>query len=184
MTTSKFDANYLSPDTNGKSANLVGSLAQTYNVGDQLVLYYNSQANGVVSFIGQDGTLDNILDVAIAIVNVKEVDGSTIKTSQANFSNELCSIYKFIFKNQADNNILNVGSVRISSENNVLIYSLVPWTTGQSRYYCPVDINSSSALSTVYASLHFEADADDKINFIVIDSNDSGVWSMYFSAAN
>jgi len=63
-TKNKMDANPLYPDQDGASAVLTGTLAESYDAGDELVLCYNSNNSGLFRYEGQKGTLSTVADNA------------------------------------------------------------------------------------------------------------------------
>ncbi len=166
-TTSSLDTDYLSPDADGATANLKGSLSGTYSKGDNLKLLYNTTSQGIADYTHQDGTLANVVDAATATVKIASVDGESFTTRTAYFEN-LQSIFKFTFKDE-DDNIINVKSLTILSENNKLqsTYNVVEETAN----YGGISVVCSTSQSTVYAALRFTSNPSEMILFSVIDEN-------------
>jgi hypothetical protein len=166
-TTSTLDTDYLSPDADGTTANLKGSLSGTYSVGDNLKLLYNTTSEGVADYTNQDGTLENVVDAATATVKVQTADAESFTTRTAYFEN-LQSIFKFTFKDE-DNNIINVKSLTILSENNKLqsSFNLVE----EAVTYGGINVTCNTAQSTVYVALRFTSNPSEMILFSVMDEN-------------
>ncbi len=166
-TTSSLDTEYLSPDADGATSNLKGSLAGSYSKGDNLNLLYNTTSEGIVDYMNQDGTLENVVDAATATVKISSVDGDSFTTRTAYFEN-LQSIFKFTFKDP-DNNIVKVKSLTILSENNKLQseYNLLD----EAVTYGGINVICNTAQSTVYVALRFTSNPSEMIVFSVIDEN-------------
>lgn len=165
--TSTLDADYLSPDADGATANLKGSLSGTYSAGNSLKLLYNTTSEGIADYTNQDGTLENVIDAATATVKISSVDGDSFTTRTAYFEN-LQSIFKFTFKDP-DNNIVKVKSLTILSENNKLQseYNLLD----EAVTYGGINVICNTAQSTVYVALRFTSNPSEMILFSVIDEN-------------
>ena len=135
--------NGLSPDADGKKANLVGNLTfskfdnNTYQptevspeVGD--VLYLGYKGNGVFysrNFSNEWESDD--ADFAVATVKITAINDGLITTEPATFVNQQ-SIYKISFTGLASNVLIK--KVIIHSDHNVLVSSYYPnqgeWATG------------------------------------------------------
>jgi len=166
-TTSTLDTDYLSPDADGATANLKGSLSGTYSAGNSLKLLYNTTSEGIADYTNQDGTLENVVDAATATVKIASVDGDSFTTRTAYFEN-LQSIFKFTFKDE-DNNIINVKSLTILSENNKIqsTYNLIE----EAVTYGGINVTCNTAQSTVYVALRFTSNPSEMILFSVMDEN-------------
>lgn len=166
-TTSHLDTEYLSPEVDGTTSNLKGSLSGTYSKGDNLKLLYNTTSEGIADYTNQDGTLENVVDAATATVKIASVEGDSFTTRTAYFDN-LQSIFKFTFKDQ-DNNPVKVKWLNILSEYNKLqsSYNLIEDTVT----YGGVGVVCNKALSTVYLALRFTSNPSEIIVFSVIDEN-------------
>ena len=96
------DANYLSPETNGSSVTISGTLAGNYEVGDELTLRYGSDEwfDGHFDYEDQTGTFETVRDFATATVSVTAVDAVNHKLTlgNAHFTNPY-SIYRFTLVN-------------------------------------------------------------------------------------
>ena len=165
--TSTLDADYLSPDADGATANLKGSLSGTYSAGNSLKLLYNTTSEGIADYTNQDGTLENVVDAATATVKVQTADAESFTTRTAYFEN-LQSIFKFTFKDP-DDNVINVRFVSIVSENNKLqsSYDIL----NETPTYGSVSIANKTTQTTVYVALRFTSNPSETILFSVVDEN-------------
>ncbi len=166
-TTSTLDTDYLSPDADGTTANLKGSLSGTYSAGNSLKLLYNTTSEGIADYTNQDGTLENVVDAATATVKVQTADAESFTTRTAYFEN-LQSIFKFTFKDE-DNNIVKVKSLTIMSEKNLLQqkYNVLDETVT----YGPIKIFNNQSQSCIYTALRFTSNPSELIVFTIIDEN-------------
>ena len=131
---------FLNPDTNAKTANLVGELSFTKydeekwsygeeiapEVGDQLMLLYNT--NDIGFYYNRDYTgynyRNNSCDYALAIVEITSIEDGVIKTSVASFEN-LQSIYRINFTGIEDG--VKIKKIEIKSEKNRLVENYYPF---------------------------------------------------------
>ncbi len=164
--TSTLDTEYLSPDADGATANLKGSLAGTYSKGDNLKLLYNTTSEGIADYTNQDGTLENVVDAATATVKISSVDGDSFTTRTAYFEN-LQSIFKFTFKE--GEKVLKVKDIIIGSSDNKLLQRFD--VISDEPTYGSLRLSNSTALSTIYVALRFSRNPSDRIGFTVIDEN-------------
>ncbi len=164
--TSVLDTDYLYPDTNGATTNLIGTLSGTYSKGDNLILLYNTTSEGIADYTHQDGSLETVVDAATASVKISSVDGNAFTTRTAYFEN-IQSVFKFTFKD--GERPLKVKDVIVGSSNNKLIqqYDIII----DEVTYGSIRLSNNSALSTVYASLCFSNNPSDIIGFTVIDED-------------
>ena len=164
---STLDTKHLSPDSDGTTANLNGSLSGAYLKGDILKLLYNTTSEGIADYTNQNGTLENVVDAATATVKITSVDGDNFTTSKAYFEN-LQSIFRFTFKDTY-NNPVKVKKLTILSENNNLqkSYNVIDET----MTYGGVSVICDTAQSTVYVSCRFANNPSEMILFSVIDEN-------------
>ena len=161
------DVNVLHPSANAASANFDGTLAGTYNVGNNLKILYNTNVSGVADYSSQNGTLAGVVDAGVASVDVTDISGGTITTGTASISN-LQSIFKFQFKNGGVGDPLTIKFVRITSVGNNLQYEYNAVT--ETASYGPIDVTNTSGITTVYVALRFDAAPSDPIIFQVVDS--------------
>ena len=137
---SMYSRNPINPDSDGKSANLVGQLAFEFegtpitpNVGDELkLLYKTTYFNYSRDFNNQ---WDQEPDYAVATVTITAISDGKIMTSAANFQN-----YQSIFKI----NFTGIGSgvkikkVMIQSDKNKLVSSYSVSSPNQNDQFGPV----------------------------------------------
>jgi len=137
---SMYSRNPINPDSDGKSANLVGQLAFEFegtpitpNVGDELkLLYKTTYFNYSRDFNNQR---DQEPDYAVATVTITAISDGKIMTSAANFQN-----YQSIFKI----NFTGIGSgvkikkVMIQSDKNKLVSSYSVSSPNQNGQFGPV----------------------------------------------
>ena len=137
---SMYSRNPINPDSDGKSANLVGQLAFEFegtpitpNVGDELkLLYKTTYFNYSRDFNNQ---WDQEPDYAVATVTITAISDGKIMTSAANFQN-----YQSIFKI----NFTGIGSgvkikkVMIQSDKNKLVSSYSVSSPYQNDHFGPV----------------------------------------------
>lgn len=124
-------ATNLRPDENGKKVNLIGELAfavynsqtSTYSpvtpeIGDELMLFYNSTQNIYYNIQG-----NSIADYAIAKVKITSINDGVITTGPSSFQNPQ-SIYKINFTGLAST--LKIKNVLIQSAQKKLVWSYQP----------------------------------------------------------
>ena len=165
------DSKTLTPDANAASANLVGELTESnYRQNNILWLFYNVTSGSYTDYTSQDGTLETVVDAAVATgdasAHVIEKTEETMTISSVSFSN-IQSIFKFTFKHNGST--LNVKSVHIVSGGNNLVQKYT--NTDASEIYGPITVTNSTPLSAVYVGLRFKAAANDPIHFIVMDED-------------
>lgn len=166
LETETIDDNYLTPSRDGATAELVGTLSGVYNVGDRLKLYYNSNELAEFDYSSQDGTLENVVDGAIAYITISSVNNGKIESDPANFQNAQ-SIFKLTFKN--GETTLNVSSVSIISQANKII-SKTSYSSPVD--YGPVRVFTTTPLPTIYASF-MDDQTSDIITFQVTDEDNN-----------
>ncbi len=165
--TGKIDKNSLSPAENAATTTLQGELYGTYAVNDQLKLLYNSgRQSSIVNYTYQNGMIHGVTDAGVAFVSIKEVDGATIKTTDALFTN-LQSIFKLKFVDGSTT--LKVKSVSITSVDNKLqqSYDIV----NDNVSYGSITVSNNTAMTEVFVALRFTPNPSDIIIFNVIDEN-------------
>ena len=126
-----WEATNLRPDENGKKVNLIGELAfafynnqtGTYSpvtpeIGDELMLFYNSTQNIYYNIEG-----NSIADYAIAKVKITSINDGVITTGPSSFQNPQ-SIYKINFTGIAST--VKIKKVIIQSAQNKLVSSYQP----------------------------------------------------------
>lgn len=124
-------ATNLRPDENGKKVNLIGELAFAVNnsqtgtyspvtpeIGDELMLFYNSTQNIYYNIQG-----NSIADYAIAKVKITSINDGVITTGPSSFQNPQ-SIYKINFTGLAST--LKIKNVLIQSAQKKLVRSYEP----------------------------------------------------------
>lgn len=165
--TGKIDRNSLSPAENSATTTLRGELYGTYAVNDQLKLLYNSgRQSSVVNYTYQNGMIQNVTDAGVASVSIKEVEGKTIKTTEAAFTN-LQSIFKLKFVDGSTT--IKVKSVSITSVDNKLQQSYD--VVNNSAVYGSVTAYNTASMAEVFIALRFTPNPSDLIIFNVIDEN-------------
>ena len=130
---------FLNPDTNAKTANLVGELSFTKydeekwsygeeiapEVGDQLMLLYNDDFGFYYNRDYPGNNYQNYsCDYALAIVEITSIEDGVIKTSFASFEN-LQSIYRINFTGIEDG--VKIKKIEIKSEKNQLVTYYYPF---------------------------------------------------------
>lgn len=182
------DANQLSPDRNGSSANLVGELAGTYEEGDVLKLvlgiekrnniiypwlYYSGTFDSTGNYINQDGSKEYVeyFDYAYAFVEVTKVNGKNITTTPASFS-PYQSFFKFTFTDGTDP--VKASNVKIGCTKGKIsrTYSVIDEKDDPIDEDFPLELYLKSPASVIYVALRVdERVTDDEIIFEVEDEN-------------
>lgn len=170
-TKNKVDANPLHPDQNGSSVTLTGTLAGDYNEGDELVLCYNSNNQGLFSYKGQKGSLSTVADNAQAEITISAEDAAAKQiTGSAAFVN-MQSIFGFNFTDGSAS--IPAKAVEVSTAGAKLVSILRTYRSTQ--YVQPVNYGNISVVAddpvagTVYAALRNEYEGDDTYRFYVND---------------
>ena len=161
------DAGELQPANNGPSADITGTLQESYSVDDEITVLYNTDNSGVVDYSGQDGSIESVKDAGCANVKIVSYSGSVLTTTQANIAN-LQSIFKFSFTNNSSS-ISGIRSVQISSKDGKL-FSSYDVLTPKNSTYGNVTVSSTTDLTDVYAALRFDGNDGDVISFEVVDN--------------
>ena len=192
------DPIFLHTDTDGKTANLTGTLTfheyvsdgdgtvwvpQELSVGDNLLLIYN--ADGIIDYSlePQTGTLAGLSSYDFAVADVQitaksgdKESGYTLTTTDANFVN--CqSMYKFTFTGLPVG--VGVKSVTISSAGNHLQDRYYPYTGACDHNPITITLDNAGRTANgsgvVYTALRLDAlavDATDDITFIVTGTDE------------
>lgn len=170
-TKNKMDANPLYPDKNGASAVLTGTLSESYDEGDELVLCYHSNSQGLFSYKGQKGTLSTVADNAQAGITISAEDAAAKQiTGSAAFVN-MQSIFGFNFSDGSAP--IPAKAVEVSTAGAKLVTILRTYRATQ--YIQPVNYGNISVVAddpvagTVYAALRNESKEDDMYYFRVND---------------
>ena len=170
-TKNKVDANPLHPDQNGASAVLTGTLSGDYAEGDELVLCYNSNSQGLFSYKGQKGTLSTVADYAQAGITISAEDAAAKQiTGSAAFVN-MQSIFGFNFTDGSAS--IPAKAIEVSTAGAKLVSILRTYRATQ--YVQPVNYGKISVVAddpvagTVYAALRNEYQGDDTYHFYVND---------------
>ncbi len=117
------DPSPLHPDKDGAKANIIGTLSESYDKGDELVLCYNPEyieGKGLrFSYGNQKGDLSSVADFAKAtkIITAEEASAKTLSGS-VSFEN-LQSIFRFTFSDDA----VKFKRIIISTKKNKLIHT-------------------------------------------------------------
>ncbi len=170
-TKNKMDANPLHPDQNGASAVLTGTLAESYDAGDELVLCYKCNSYGNFQYSkGQKGTLSTVADYAQAGITISAEDAAVKQiTGSAAFVN-MQSIFGFNFSSGGI--AVPARVVEISTEAGELV-SLV--RASPTSYQLPVSHGITTVVAdapisgTLYAGLSNDNTGDDMYYFRVND---------------
>lgn len=156
----------LSPNQNGKSCTLTGTITGQFAEGDVLELYYNMNILGMSGdpskpdecmfdyyYWGQDGTGSGVADFAIATVKVKSIDAGNITFCQeddtddpvAHFEN-LSSMFRFKFTDGS--NPISVKRLHVGSTNPALLIAYAPMATTKCWPLSMADIPVTFATAT------------------------------------
>ena len=159
----------LSPDANGKSANLVGELgfsrwdetgtrvAITPAKGDELMLLYNNIYYGDWAFNYSNWSGEIIPDYAIAKVTIESINDGVIKTSAASFENPQ-SAYRINFTGIGSG--VKIKKVTIESEQRKLV-----------NYYEPFNIEWPNNFGVVNYSYEGEGTDQQELTFMLRFAN-------------
>ncbi len=185
------DAGVLTPDAEGSSVNLVGSLTGSYSVGDALELRYcpySSFGNGIFDYEEQDGTFEHLRDFGVAAVNVTAVDAvnHTLTLEDAAFTNPY-SIFRFSFVDADTGNPIPIQYLWIKTVMGNLVFKDSP--DGTREYYgemadgkIPREVFRSNSTDPVWLSLCYEAPSVspeiDWMAFAILDDVNKIVYDM------
>ena len=160
----------LSPDANGKSANLIGELgfsrwddetgtrvAITPAKGDELMLLYNNINYGNWEFGYSNWSGEIIPDYAIAKVTIESINDGVIKTSAASFENPQ-SAYRINFTGIGSG--VKIKKVTIESEQRKLV-----------NYYDPLNIEWPNYFGSVNYSYEGEGTDQQELTFMLRFAN-------------
>ena len=156
---------YLSPQSNGASATLTGSLTGSVAVNDIIYLLWPSvNAN----YTGQDGTLETIAqryDYTKGVAKVTSVDGKTIGAEDSShggpvlFTNSQ-AIVKFTLIDKATDSPINATQLTIDAKVNGESRLVQSLTYPNTYTLGPITINRTTpADNVVYAALPFSGQA-------------------------
>ncbi|MBQ6822660.1 MAG: hypothetical protein IJP39_09640, partial [Bacteroidales bacterium] len=166
------DSSPLHPDRDGASVTLTGTLAGSYEEGDELVLCYNSGSTGIFNYKDQEGTLPTVADYAKAEINItaEDVSDKTI-TGAAAFVNTQ-SIFGFNFTDGTDR--VPVKALEVKTDGNKLVTRYGLWQNylnpNPYQYYGGITIVADAPLSgAVYVALRNDNEGDDTYHFLVND---------------
>lgn len=166
------DSSPLHPDRDGASVTLTGTLAGSYEEGDELVLCYNSGSTGIFNYKDQEGTLPTVADYAKAEINItaEDVSDNTI-TGAAAFVN-MQSIFGFNFTDGTDR--VPVKALEVKTDGNKLVTRYGLWQNylnpNPYQYYGGITIVADDPLSgAVYVALRNDNEGDDTYHFLVND---------------
>ena len=186
------DEGVMSPESDGASTVLHGSLQGDYSVGDVLDLRYSPYFafdGGVFDYEEQTGSFETLRDFGIATVRVTAVDNAlgTLALEDASFSNPF-SIFRFSFVDSYTHNPIPIDMLYIKAAFGKLVFMDNP--DGTRKYYGPMDMNSGTfpwerplmdTTDPVWFALSYEApetnaeydgllfDIEDNVNKIVYD---------------
>ena len=166
------DSNPLHPDKNGASVTLTGTLAGSYEEGDELVLCYNSSSSGDFIYGDQEGTLPTVADFAKAEISITADDvASRSITGAATFVN-MQSIFGFNFTDGTDR--VPVKALEVKTDGNRLVSQYGLWQNWLNpnpyQYYGGISILADEPLSgVVYVALRNDHVGDDTYHFTVND---------------
>ncbi len=166
------DSSPLHPDRDGASVTLTGTLAGSYEEGDELVLCYNSGSTGIFNYKDQEGTLPTVADYAKAEINItaEDVSDKTI-TGAAAFVNTQC-IFGFNFTDGTYR--VPVKALEVKTDGNKLVTRYGLWQNylnpNPYQYYGGITIVADDPLSgAVYVALRNDNEGDDTYHFLVND---------------
>ena len=196
-TKGSLDDGILSPETDGASTVLRGSLQGDYAVGDMLDLRYSPYFafdGGVFDYEEQTGSFETLRDFGIATVQVTAVDDvlGTITLEDARFTNP-CSIFRLSFVDMETHNPIPVDMLYIKASFGKLVFMDNP--DGTRKYYGPMDMDSGTfpwerplmdSTGPVWFALCYEAPETnaeyDGLLFDIEDNVNKIVYDMYKSA--
>ena len=180
------DANTLSPDQAGSSANLVGELAESYEVGDELTLVIGFWKSGSFLYrwlnytssrdvvgnqtINQRGTKASVgyFDYASATVEVTAVDGGKITTTPASFV-PCQSIYRFSFTDGTDP--IKASNVKIREANKLVSTYDIIYKKEDTLGEFPLKLYLDTPASEIYVALRVNENTEGDVEFEVEDEN-------------
>ena len=170
-----WDANTLSPDVDGASASLNGTLTGEYAEGDQLLLCYGiSSGNRFVWDNAYCNSLTDVVDCALATVSITATEASTktLTTSSATFENQN-SIFKLNFT--TGGSAVPVKKFRFHTENGKLVTALYPNSGYAENGYINASLKGADPEPTtepVYVAFRNESSEADTYIFEVFDGSD------------
>ena len=170
-TKNALDSSPLHPDSDGASVLLTGTLNNSYDEGDELVLCYKYGSYGTAYYSkGQKGTLASASDFARAELTVSADDAATQTiTGSASFVN-MQSIFGFNFSSGGV--AVPARAVEISTEAGKLVsyYRANPTAYQSAVNYGKTNIVADAPISgTLYAGLSNDNTGDDTYYFRVND---------------
>lgn len=190
-TRASLDALCLSPDTDGASVNLQGSLQGEYAVGDVLELRYcpySPFGGGIFDYEEQTGTFETLRDFGVATVSVTAVDEVNRKLTleNAHFTNPY-SIFRFTFVDADTGNPIPIQFLWIKTVMGNLVFKDSP--DGTREYYgemadgkIPREVFRSNSTDPVWLSLCYEAPSvspeTDWMAFAILDDVNKIVYDM------
>lgn len=190
-TRASLDALCLSPDTDGASVNLQGSLQGEYAVGDVLELRYcpySPFGGGIFDYEEQTGTFETLRDFGVATVSVTAVDEVNRKLTleNAHFTNPY-SIFRFTFVDAETSAPIPIQFLWIKTVMGNLVFKDSP--DGTREYYgemadgkIPREVFRSNSTDPVWLSLCYEAPSvspeTDWMAFAILDDVNKIVYDM------
>jgi len=176
VTKSKVDSSPLHPDRNGASAVLTGTLSESYDEGDILVLCYNPEYIGDYGgdlrfdYTNQNGTLAAVADFAKADKTVSAAEAAAKELSGTVSFTNLQSIFKFTFTDGSS--AVPVQKVTISTAQGQLVQTDLSYHSFGGMYKGEIRVTpAGTTTEPVYVALRNDTSADDIFYFEVEDGS-------------
>jgi len=176
VTKSKVDSSPLHPDRNGASAILTGTLSESYDEGDILVLCYNPEYiddyGGDIRFdyTNQNGTLAAVADFAKADKTVSAAEAAAKELSGTVSFTNLQSIFKFTFTDGSS--AVPVHKVTISTAQGQLVQTDLSYHHFGGMYKGEIRVTpAGTTTEPVYVALRNDTSADDTFYFEIEDGS-------------
>ena len=175
-TKSKADSSPLHPDRNGAFAILTGTLSESYDEGDILVLCYNPEYIGDYGgdirfdYTSQNGTLAAVADFAIADKTVSAAEAAAKELSGTVSFTNLQSIFKFTFTDGSS--AVPVHKVTISTAQGQLVQTDLRYHSFGGMYKGEIRVTpAGTTTEPVYVALRNDTSADDTFYFEIEDGS-------------
>ena len=177
VTKAKTDSSPLHPDRDGTSAVLTGTLSESYDEGDVLVLCYNPEFIGDyggdlrLSYQNQVGTLASVADFAKADKTISAAEATAKELSGSVTFENLQSIFRFTFTDGTSP--VPVQSVTITTAQNQLVQTDLTYHSFGGMYKGYISVTpASTTTEPIFVALRNDTSSDDTFYFEV--NNGSG----------
>ena len=177
------DEGYLQASSDGQTVTLNGTLQGTYEVGNELRLFYHadSDASGTASefsYTGQNGTSTSAAskDFAVATVYVGTITSGTLETTSTayfkNIQNFLCLSFNFTdWDGTAISTPSGISSLTISSANNSIATAFAPLTGTYTKG--DITLTSPDLDNPIYVAIPFDETASSSSDNLTITATTS-----------